>query len=87
MIPRGKGSFLKHVPDYFVTEQHYNYGMMTMIISMMINVLNGTMVIKKEKAQKAQIKEELMPIAWHSSRYWDWHMSEDEKRETEKLWV
>ena len=28
-----------------------------------------------------------MPIAWHPSRYWDWCMSEDEKRETEKLWT
>ena len=42
---------------------------------------------KKRKAQKASIKEELMPIAWHPSRYWDWCMSEDEKKETEKLWA
>ena len=42
---------------------------------------------KKQKAQKAHIKKELMPIAWHPSRYWDWCMSEDEKQETEKrLW-
>ena len=27
---------------------------------------------KKRKAQKASIKEELLPIAWHISRYWDW---------------
>ena len=26
---------------------------------------------KKRKAQKASIKEELMPIAWHLSRWWD----------------
>ena len=26
---------------------------------------------KKRKAQKAQIKEELMSIAWHPSRWWD----------------
>ena len=37
-------------------------------------------------AQKAQIKKELIPIAWHPSRHWDWCMSEDEKQETEKLW-
>ena len=44
---------------------------------------------KKRKAQKAKIKEELLPIAWHPSRYWDWCMSEDEKKkkkEIEKLW-
>ena len=37
------------------------------------------------KSPKAQIKKELMPIAWHPSRYWDWCKSEDEKQETEKL--
>ena len=35
---------------------------------------------KKRKAQKASIKKELIPIAWHPSRYWDWCMSEDEKK-------
>ena len=24
-----------------------------------------------------------MPIAWHPSRWWDWRVSEDEKKETE----
>ena len=37
---------------------------------------------KKRKVQKASIKEELMPIAWHPSGYWDWCMSEDEKKDT-----
>ena len=41
----------------------------------------------RRKAQKAQTKKELMFIAWHPSRYWDWCMSEDEKRDTEKLWA
>ena len=27
---------------------------------------------KKHRAQKAQMKEELMPIAWNPSRWWDW---------------
>ena len=26
---------------------------------------------EKRKAQKAKIKDELMPIAWHPSRWWD----------------
>ena len=42
---------------------------------------------KKQKAQKAKIKKELMPITWHPSRYWDWCMSEDKKKEMEKLWA
>ena len=29
----------------------------------------------KLKAQKASIKKELLPIAWHPSRYWNWCMS------------
>ena len=32
---------------------------------------------KKRKAQKAQIKEELLPNAWHPARVVDWCMSED----------
>ena len=40
---------------------------------------------KKRKAQKASIKEELLPIGWHLSRYWDWCISDAEKKETEKL--
>ena len=31
-------------------------------------------------------KQELLPIAWHPLRYWDWCMSEEENKETEKLW-
>ena len=36
---------------------------------------------KKQKVQKASIREELLPIAWHPLRYWDWCMSADEKQE------
>ena len=35
---------------------------------------------KKQQAQKASIKEELMPNAWHPSRYWDWCVPEDETK-------
>ena len=41
---------------------------------------------KKRKAQKTKIKEELMPIVWHPSRWWDWCVPENEKQETQKLW-
>ena len=36
-------------------------------------------------AQKAKIKDELMPIAWHPSRWWDWCVPADEKKEIEKI--
>ena len=38
------------------------------------------------KAQKAQIKEEPLPIACHRSHWRDWCMSKDEKKQAEKLW-
>ena len=47
---------------------------------------NSHKLSKKQKAQKAKIKEELLPIAWHPSRWWNWCVSEDEKKEREKLW-
>ena len=28
-----------------------------------------------------------MAIAWHPSRWWDWCIPKDEKKETEKLWA
>ena len=65
---------LRHVPDWFVTQQQVK--------------LRGAAWYKgykKRKSQKALIKEELMPITWHLSRYWGWCMSEDEENETEKL--
>ena len=39
----------------------------------------------KRKAEKAKIKDEFMPIAWHPSRWWDWCVPEDKKRETENF--
>ena len=41
---------------------------------------------QKRKAQKAKIKDELMPIAWYPSRWWDWCVPEDKRKETEILW-
>ena len=40
---------------------------------------------KKRKAQKASIKEEVLPIAWHPSRHWNWCMPEDEKKRDRKI--
>ena len=41
---------------------------------------------QKRKAQKAKIKDELIPISWHPPRWWDWCMPGDKKKEIEKLW-
>ena len=76
-------SSLQYVPDYFVTQQQvklwYNYDD---YINELIKWYN---VYQKRKAQKAQIKEELMPIAWHPSRWWNWCVPEDKKKGTENF--
>ena len=41
---------------------------------------------QKRKSQNWKIIEELLPIAWHPSRWWNCCIPEDEKKETEKLW-
>ena len=40
----------------------------------------------QKKFSKAP-REELMTIAWHPDRYWDWCVPEDEKRELEAYFV
>lgn len=40
---------------------------------------------KQCKVQKSRTKKELVPIAWHPSRCYNWGMPMDEKKETEKL--
>ena len=58
---------------------------MTMIIVMMMRLLSGMKVIKNTRPKKKKMERELIPIAWHPSRWWNWCMSEDEKKGTEKL--
>ena len=33
-----------------------------------------------------KIYNEVLSVAWHPSRWWDWCMPEDEKKEISKLW-
>ena len=58
---------------------------MMIIIVMMLKVFCGTMHIKNAMPKKQKkIKEELIPIAWHPSRWWDWCVPEHEKKQTKK---
>ena len=61
--------------------------MVVNIVMMKIIFLSGAIVVKNERLKKTSIKEELMLITWYPSRYCDWFMLEDEKKETEKLWA
>ena len=79
-------SSLEYVRDWFVTQQqikirHNSDG--NCDDDEIIKWYDGH---KKRKAQKAKIEKELMRIAWHPSRWWEWCISEDEKKGTEKLW-
>ena len=40
---------------------------------------------EKRKALKKNINEELIPTAWHPKRWWNFCMSEGEKKETEPI--
>ena len=75
-------SLLEYVPDWFVTREW----MLMWYGDDEDKFFKWHDSYIRRKAQKALIKEELMVIAWHPSRHWDWSMSENEKKETEKLW-
>ena len=85
-------SSFQFVPDWFVTQEQINrwYDDYYDVDSddddedEFFEWYNG---YKKRKAQKAKIKDELMPIAWHPSHWWDWCIPEDEKKESEKLFL
>ena len=78
---------LRHVTDWFVTQQRiklwhdYHYWQND---DRFIKWHNG---YQKRKAKKAKIKDELMPIAQHPSRWWDWCVPEGEKKETENIFL
>ena len=65
---------LKYVPDWFVTLQEMWYEKFD------DELITWRDAYIKRKTQKAQIKEELMPVAWHPNRWWNWCLPEDEKK-------
>ena len=77
---------LQYIPDWFVTQQQIDVWYDDDYVYNDDEVIECYKGYKKREAQKASIKKELIPIAWHPSRWWDWCMSEDEKKEIEKLW-
>ena len=70
---------LLFVPDWFVTQQQIDVwydGNHVYNDNQMIKWYDG---YKTRRVQKAKVKEELLPIAWHPDCVMDWCMSEDEK--------
>ena len=73
---------LEYVPDWFVTQGQIKLWHDDNGYYKFIEWYDSYI---KRRAQKASIKEELLPIALHPSRWWDWCVPEDEKKEKEKL--
>ena len=69
---------MRDAPDWFVTQQQLKILQYDSYNNDLIEWYDG---YKKPKAQKASIKEELMPITWYPSRWLDWCVPEDEKKE------
>ena len=42
---------------------------------------------KKLKELKKALSEKLMPLVWRPNKWWDWCMSEDEKKEIDPMFI
>ena len=40
---------------------------------------------KHHKSCKKEISKELFPVAWYPRRWWDWSVSEDEKKKKKEI--
>ena len=76
--------FTEDVPDWFVTHQQIRSWHDNDSYCNDDRFIEWYESYQIRKAQKGQIKEELMPIAWHPSRWWDCCVPEDETKETEQ---
>ena len=65
--------YLYFIPDWFITPK--------MIENGDAQFHDPFKSYKQCKAQKSQIKAELLPIAWHPDRYMEWCLDEDEKHD------
>ena len=59
---------------------------MILILLIMSDFCFGILNLKNVKHLKKLI-EELMPVAWHPNRWWDWWVSEDEKKEIDPMFI
>ena len=47
----------------------------------------GILNLKNAKNLKRKTNEEIMPIAWHPKRWWNFCMSEDQKNKIEPIFT
>ena len=68
---------LKHVSDQFLTQKISDEAVKKSPCALWYKGY------QQRKAQKAKSKEELMLVAWHPDRWWNWCVPEHEKKELE----
>ena len=71
---------MQFVPHWFVTQEQLEIWHNDDDYCTDDEIIEGIKGMKNERCKKSQLKEELMPIAWHPNRVKDWCMPEDEKR-------
>ena len=52
-----------------------------------VRLLAWQIKFEKHKELKIELSEELMPVVWHPNRWWDWCISEDEKKEISIMFI
>ena len=75
---------LQYVPDWFVTREGLYMWYDDSEYHDDDNFFKWYDGYKKQKVQKASIKEQLLTFAWNPSRYWNWCISEADKKEGQK---
>ena len=73
-------SSLQFVPDWFFTQEQLDVWYDDNYWYHDVETVEWYKGYKKQKAQKAKIKEELLPIAWHPDRVMGWCMSDNDRR-------
>ena len=53
----------------------------------LIRLLAWHIKFEKRKELKKELNKELMPVAWHPNRWWDWCMLKDEKKEIDPMFL
>ena len=77
---------LQYVPDCFVTQQQLKIRHDVSEYDHDDEIIKWYDGYKNCRALKIKAENELMLTACHPLKWWDRCMSEDEKKETEKLW-
>ena len=70
---------LQYVPDWFLSQQQIKLWHDDDYWCDDDKLIEWYEGYQKRKVQKAKVKEELLPIAWHPNHVMNWCMSGDEK--------